>query len=83
MNFEDYNKQIEQIKNNGFELLKEDFDKQKAQMEKELEFIGKIQELANSYYEDVPNKEILGYYKIIQYSSSMLQQIDERIKLEE
>lgn len=82
MSYEDFNN----IKNNIIEnidnrLDKETYEKIMRIKKGEEDYEKKIDELANGYFVDIPNKNIFGYYKILEYCLKKIKENDKNLRM--
>lgn len=80
MNYEDFN----DIKSNIIEKFdnmidKESFKKIMEINKIEKDYENKIDELANEYFLDIPNKNIFGYYKILEHCLKKIKENDKNL----
>lgn len=78
MSYEDFNNVI---KNLGNRMDKESFETIMEIKKSEEDYEKKIDELANEYFVDIPNKNIFGYYKILEYCIEKIKQSDKNLRM--
>lgn len=81
--YEDYQKMSKDILENwSKDISKEQFNTLQEYLKKLKDFQNKIDELASNYVFDVPNKQLHGYYDIMEYCFKQIRDNDERYNTE-
>lgn len=77
LTYEDFTKTAKNIfKDWSKDISKEDFNKIQEYSKKVVEYENKIDELALNYIIDVPNKQLHGYYTILEYCLKKIKEND-------